>query len=141
MAGLFPIIQPNIGIISDEFPLYKEVAWDFEHGQPIWEKGRPVVITGVKAVKVWIWKALKTVRARWEIYTWNFGCEVETLIGQPYSVELKRAEAIRYIRESIEINPYITNISNIRVEFEQGNLSIFISVSTVYGAVDMLVRG
>ena len=90
---------------------------------------------GAEAIKTWVWKALVTERARYEIYSWNFGSEVESLIGQPYTDELKRAEAVRYVREALEINPYITEVTAASVDFDNGVLTIDVTVDTVYGEV------
>ena len=92
MTDLFPIIQPEVVQEETELPLYREVKWDFEKGEPVFRGGEPVVAEGAEAIKTWVWKALVTERARYEIYSWNFGSEVESLIGQPYTDELKRAE-------------------------------------------------
>lgn len=139
---IFPIIQPELVKTDDAMPLYKEVAWDFEKGQPIFKDGNPIFVTGKEAVKVWIWKALITGRKKYEIYTHDFGNEAETLLGQNFSPDTKRAEASRYVRECLEINPYITDISDIRVEFADSTITICATVSTVYGEVEMKnVRG
>lgn len=135
MTDLFPIIQPEVVQEETELPLYREVKWDFEKGGPVFRGGEPVVAEGAEAIKTWVWKALVTERARYEIYSWNFGSEVESLIGQPYTDELKRAEAVRYVREALEINPYITEVTAASVDFDNGVLTIDVTVDTVYGEV------
>ncbi|GKH45738.1 MULTISPECIES: DUF2634 domain-containing protein [Anaerotruncus] len=135
MTDLFPIIQPEVVQEETELPLYREVKWDFEKGEPVFRGGEPVVAEGAEAIKTWVWKALVTERARYEIYSWNFGSEVESLIGQPYTDELKRAEAVRYVREALEINPYITEVTAASVDFDNGVLTIDVTVDTVYGEV------
>ena len=135
MTDLFPIIQPEVVQEETELPLYREVKWDFEKGEPVFRGGEPVVAEGAEAIKTWVWKALVTERARYEIYSWNFGSEVESLIGQPYTDELKRAEAVRYVREALEINPYITEVTAASVDFDNGVLTIDVTVDTVDGEV------
>lgn len=135
MTDLFPIIRPEAVQEETELPLYREVKWDFEKGEPVFRGGEPVVVEGIEAIKTWVWKALATERARYEIYSWDFGSEVESLIGQPYTDELKRAEAVRYVREALEINPYITEVTAASVEFDNGVLTIDVTVDTVYGEV------
>lgn len=139
MRELFPMIQPQMVAVSAALPLYKETAWDFQQEKPLFRQGNPVIVTGKEAVKVWIWKALKTQRTRYEIYTWDFGSDLETLIGQNYISETKQAEAARYVREALEINPYITYITKISVSFSRGDLKIEANVKTVYGEVNMVV--
>ena len=132
---LFPIIQPEVDAAGEraELPLYREAKWDFDAGRPVFRNGAPVVVEGAEAVKTWVWKALVTQRARYEIYSWDFGCEVESLIGQPYTDELKRAEAARYVREALEVNPYITDITSVAVSFDNGLLEVAATVNTIYG--------
>ncbi len=65
MTDIFPIIQPEAEpSVQARLPLCREVAWDFTQGIPVYAGGRPVEVTGVEAVKVWIWKALKTAADR-----------------------------------------------------------------------------
>lgn len=132
---LFPMIQPQLTARDDTLPLYREVKWDFINAQPVFYKGEPVVVTGKEAVKTWIWKALSTQRTRYEIYTWDHGSEVETLIGQNFSEETKKAEAARYVREALVVNPYITQVDVTNVSFASGDLKIDAVVLTVYGEV------
>lgn len=139
MSTLFPMIQPQIEARDDTLPLCREVKWNFTAGQPVFQKGEPVYVTGLEAVQVWIWKALKTQRTRYDIYTWDHGSEVETLIGQNFSEETKKAEAARYVREALEINPYITEVDVTDVSFSAGDLKIEATVRTVYGEVKIHV--
>lgn len=139
MAELFPSIQPRAAGTGASLPLYQETAWDFALGKPVFRGGSPVRATGKDAVKVWVWKALLTQRKRYEIYSWNFGCEAENLIGQNYSEETKKSEAARYVREALEINPYITGISGLNVTFDDGRLTVAAAVSTLYGEVEVNV--
>lgn len=138
--SLFPMIQPNgTAEQTKELPLYREVAWDYKRNIPVWSGGAPVFVTGAEAVLVWAWKALQVPRFRYEIYTRNYGNECEELIGQPYTEELKRSEAVRYVRECLEINPYIQEVDDITVEFLNGGLQISCRLVTVYGEVNVHV--
>lgn len=135
--SLFPIIQPQAIESNTDLPLYKEVKWDYERNIPVFKNGSPVIVTGKEAVLVWAWKALNTPRFRYEIYTWDYGCELEELIGQPFTEELKQSEAARYVRECLLINPYITDVSNVTVYFNDGTLNISCTIETVYGEVEI----
>lgn len=137
--NLFPIIQPQTVEVSTELPLYKEVKWDFEKNIPVFKNGSPVIVSGKEAVLVWAWKALHTPRFRYEIYSWDYGNEAESLIGQPFTDELKQSEAARYVRECLLINPYIIDVSNISVSFGDGTLNISCTIETVYGEAELNV--
>lgn len=135
--SLFPIIQPEALATETELPLYKEIDWDFERNIPIYNNGSPSFVTGARAVLVWAWKALHVQRSRYEIYTWDYGNEIESLIGQPYTDELKKAEAIRYVKECLLINPYITDVTDIVVDFKDSKITIQCRIVTVYGEVSL----
>ncbi len=136
--SIFPMIQPDpIGVLED-LPMYKEVAWDFERNIPIYQGGRPKTVEGNEAILVWAWKALHTKRYKYDIYTWDYGAEIEALIGQAYSNELKQAEAIRYVKECLLINPYITSVKDIKVVFDEDKITIECKIITIYGGVDLI---
>lgn len=122
---------------ADSLPLYTEVAWDFDRNIPIVEKGDFKIVTGNEAIKTWVYKAMKTERFRYPIYSWHFGSEVETMIGQSYTPNLTKAECIRCIKEALLINPYILSISNVEVSFYKGQLTFHGKLETVYGEMEV----
>jgi len=137
--NLLPMIQPKTVETETEQPMYREVKWDFENNCPIYKNGEPVMVEGKEAVMVWAWNALHTERFRYEIYTWNYGNETDSLIGQNFSEELKQSESARYVKECLLINPYITDVKNIEVNFDDKTLSIKGTLVTIYGEVNINV--
>ena len=138
MTDLFPIIQPEAEpTVQEKLPLCREVAWDFARGIPSYAGGRPVEVTGLEAVTVWIWKALKTARFHHDIYTWDYGCEAESLIGKAFTAQVKESEAVRYVREALAPNPYITDVRQVDVSFQGTKLTISCQVSTIYGEAEV----
>ena len=132
--NIFPMIQPKVTVSVSPLPMAKEVAWDFEKDLPVIQKGEPVFVEGANAVAVWAWNTLHTVRYRHPIFTWQYGCELERLIGQPYSADTKKAEAIRYVRDALIASPYITDVKDITVDFShEGTLTVSCQIETVYG--------
>lgn len=131
------MIAPEAAEIKEEqaLPLCREAAWDFERDVPVFRGGVPVVVEGREAVKVWIWRALRTPRFRYEIYTWAYGSEFESLLGQAYSDSVKTAEAPRYLRECLLVNPYIRQVKDISVSFEAAKLTVRGTAATIYGEV------
>lgn len=132
---IFPIIQPAVEAVTETLPIYRETAWDYVTDRPVYKNGSPVIIEGKEALTVWIWNALHTIRRRHEIYTWDYGNDLESLIGQTFTEELKRSEAVRYVRECLMVNPYITEVKDIAVTFSDGTLLISCAVSTIYGNI------
>lgn len=131
--NIFPIIQPSTADKQKVPKLFKEVKWDYNNNKPLIKNGSPVIVYGKEAVLVWAWKALHTPRFKHEIFTWNYGCDAESLIGQPFTEALKQSEAARYVKECLLINPYITGVTNITVAFEDESLQISCAIKTVYG--------
>lgn len=136
--SLFPSIQPEeIPQVNTQLPIYREAAWNFETNEPVWQNGNLVVTEGKEAVLVWAWKALHTPRFRYEIYSWSFGNETESVMGQNFSDDLKRAEAARFVRECLLINPYITDVKDILISLTEDVLKIQGKLITVYGEVKL----
>ena len=133
--NLFPMIQPELELKDASLPMYQEIAWDFEHNIPIYNNGNPEWITGQVAVLVWAWKALHVQKYIYPIYSWNYGCQLESLIGQTVSEELKQSEAMRYVRQTLTENPYITDVKEVSVSFTNDVLSISCVLNTRYGEV------
>lgn len=135
--SLFPVIDPQEATkeTAQALPLCREVAWDFENDVPRFRGGQPILVEGKEALKVWIWRALRTARYRYEIYTWDYGSEFESLLGQAYTDSVKTAEAPRYLRECLLVNPYIQEVKDIDVSFASARLDVRGTAVTIYGEV------
>lgn len=134
--SIFPFINGDDGILVDKsknMPLYKECAWDFVNDRAIFQDGSPKIVFKNEAIKVWIYKAIKTVRYHHEIYSWDYGCEMESLIGKGYVRGFVESEAKRYVEEALLINPYIAKIHNLTVSFSDDELTVDGDIETVYG--------
>ena len=137
--NLFPFVSNIEDVkIDNTFPLYKEVAWDFEKDIPILENGSFKIVEGNEAIKVWIYKAILTQRYEHSIYSWDYGSELMDLIGKPYTPELTKAEAKRYIKEALLINPYILEVNVLDISFKDYLLSADIKVLTIYGESEVI---
>ena len=137
--NLFPFVSNIEDVkIDNTFPLYKEVAWDFEKDIPMLENGSFKIVEGNEAIKVWIYKAILTQRYEHSIYSWDYGSELMDLIGKPYTLELTKAEAKRYIKEALLINPYILEVNVLDISFKDCLLSADIKVHTIYGESEVI---
>lgn len=133
MSELFPFFDTNI-IEDTDMQLYKEIAWDYERNGPVIENGEFKIVTENEAIKSWCYRTLQTKRYLHDIYSWNYASELENLIGMSYSQLIIQAEAERYVKECLLINPYIKSIANISSDFKEGLLKIDCELNTVYGA-------
>lgn len=138
MSSVFPFIDGDDGVTLDKtasMPLYREVAWDFTVDRAIFQDGKPKIVVRNEAIKVWVYKAIKTARYQYEIYTWDYGSEIETLIGRGYVKGFIDNEAARYIEEALMVNPYITKVYNLIVTFRDDVLHVDGEIDTIYGRV------
>ena len=142
MSTIFPFIGlPEDYILpkTEELQIFREVAWDFEKDEPILEKGDFKIIEKKEALKVWIYKCIKTNRYEHEIYSLEYGTELSELIGQKYTKGLTESEASRFIKEALLINPYILEVNVKSANFNRDILSANVKVSTIYGEVEINV--
>lgn len=135
--AFFPILPAAQEAVSAAraLPLAREMAWDFQADRPILRGGEPILVSGAQAVRVWAWNALKTVRYRWEMFSFQYGCELTRLVGQPFSADTKRAEAVRYIQEALLASPYVTRVDVSGLALEGAKLKAEVAVMTIYGEV------
>ncbi len=135
--SIFPFIDEigEVQAMPVSLPVPKEYAWDFQRGDFIREDGKIVAVEGREAIKLWIYKALHTTRYRWPVYSWNYGSELETLIGTSYSHAATQSEAKRYVGECLLVNPYIKGIKDLHTSFQEEKLNITFTAVTDYGEV------
>ena len=107
--------------------------------QRVLENGDFKIVEGNEAIKVWILKTLLINRYEFEIFSWDYGSELMSLIGKAYTPSLTKEEAKRYIKEALEINPYIINIDVVDVSFSDSILHGEVKIKTIYGEDDLLI--
>lgn len=120
-------------------PLAREVRFDLDRCVPVFRGGVPLYVEGRDAVAVWACKALHTWRYRHPIYSPGYGNDVWQLIGQAYTEALKTSEAARYVRECLLVSPYITEVGPVTVDFDDSDLRIDATITTIYGEVTLHV--
>lgn len=136
--NIFPFISPPPNLEeSNNFPLYREIAWDFKKNEPIIENGEFKIVEGNEAIKTWVYLALLTPNKQYPIYSWDYGTEVKELIGKNYTKALTKAEAQRLIEECLIINPYIVDVQVTDTSFKDSILTCNIKVTTIYGDVEV----
>ena len=130
--------ETNNNIPNNEpLPLYREIAWDFKNDHPLIENNEFKIVEMNDVISVWIYHAIKTYRYAFSIYSWDFGCEIDTLLGQNYTPAHTKAEVTRYIADALMINPYILSIDKIIVDFDGDTLQVDVRVITVYEELEV----
>lgn len=130
---LFPAIPDNGAARRQSLPLLREVKWDFDAGRAVFDRGRPVMVEGAEAVKVWAWHAVQASRYRYEHESWRYGCELDRLRGRGYRQGTIEAETRRYVTEALLASPYITSAEVERMEFEGDTLHFTVRYQDIYG--------
>lgn len=117
---------------AKELALYSEMAYDFENNCLLRRAGKTYKVYKDEAIKIWVYKALKTKRFVYTAYTHAYGNEIDNIIGKLTDRGIFESEAKRYITECLIVNPYIQEVSNFK--FEHGEkTTVTFDVTTIYG--------
>lgn len=130
----FPFDVEDLEIETEEEETPREYEIDFSTGELT---GR--IVEGLDAIKVWIYLALRVPRYRHVIYSWDYGNELETLVGQGYTQDHLELEVNRMLEEALLINENILSIDNLEVTQESDKISVSFTANTLYGEVDVNV--
>lgn len=135
--NLFPELTINIGNLAEtELPLYMEWAYDFENNCFLTRNGQYYLVSKNDALKIWVYKALKTARYRYQAYPRNYGSELEDeIIGTSSNRDVLESEIERDIQETLLVNPYIIAVGNFAFVYD-GSTTVQFSVTTVYGTME-----
>lgn len=149
MANPFIAMQATTNNSSTiNLPRLKEFAWDFEHDRFLLDvKGNFREVEENEALKVWIYKALKTQRYRFECYRHgimdtdsDYGIDLEKYIGHTNDVT-NAGYIIEEVRSCLAVNPYIKSIDSIEVsERKKDVLSIYVVLTSIYGTTSVTVN-
>jgi len=129
----------EIKVINDTDEVFKEYAINFDTGQMIYKDGKNLIVTENDALKVWIWKTLKTEKVTYEAYDLEYGIELEKIIGKGYSTELAESELRRITKEAISYNKYILDMQDFSVIVEGSKATITFTAITKYGEMNIIV--
>ncbi|HFL2485615.1 TPA: DUF2634 domain-containing protein [Clostridioides difficile] len=87
----------------------------------------------VEALKQTIFLILNTERYQHLIYSWNYGVELNDLIGEPISFVIPELE--RRIKEALIQDDRVENIDNFEFQNIKGKVQCRFSVHTKYGNI------
>ena len=135
MASIFPSFVEEVKAIeqnqNNTLPVAKEIAIDFNTGNPIIKNGDFVIVEKNDAVAVWCYYALKIAKGRFLAFTRNYGSELEEkIIGKQYNSDTQK-QVKRIVEDCLLVNKYIKSIDNVAVNFDD-KINIEIELTTVY---------
>lgn len=91
------------------------------------------IISGKDAVVQWVRIVLGINRYYYEQYSWNFGSELQELIGKGGSIESLKTEAERMILDALHTSEYINSIEDMNIEIEGEKLTAKFTIITSFG--------
>lgn len=135
--SLFPFTtgeEPELIVPEISPSSIREYGIDFDTGRLTGK-----IVTGVDALCVWAYLALKAKRYRWVIYSWQYGEEYTNLIGYSYDEDYLYSEVKRYVEECLFVNEHITAIENLEVKQVKDLLHIRFKMVTDVGTKEVRV--
>lgn len=128
---MFPFdidIEDEEEVIEEERALNTDYEIDFNTGKLT---GR--IITGLEAVIQWARLTLATERYFYTQYNWDYGSELQSLIGRNHSKDYIESEVKRILNEALLINEAITGIEVLKCDNSGEKLKISSGLETIYG--------
>lgn len=86
---------------------------------------------GLEAVRQAVEIMLYTERFKWQIYSTNFGSEIDTLIGDDYAYII--SELPRMVTEALSVDSRVVSVEEWSFERAGTSLSVSFTVHTVFG--------
>lgn len=132
--SIFPEIPiPEAAPQSSTVTYGRELDFNFSTGQFVMIDGAPRVLEGPDALRIWITKTLLTARYRFPIYSFNYGCELEDMIGYDIPRVVLESEIPRVIREALIIDNRIEDVREFIIERGDDWLRVEFTVITFDG--------
>lgn len=132
--SIFPFTSDVITMpVKEPLPIFRELAYDYNRNCLLRRNGKTYLIEKDEALKIWIYKTLKTKRFVWPAYTHAYGNELDKLKGVVNTASLMDSEAKRYITEALMTSPYIQELTNFTFNHEGSRLTVSFEVVSIYG--------
>lgn len=131
---MFPFDVEEDEVQETEEKELKDYEIDFEKG---YLTGR--MVTGLDAIIQSIKLALKIDRYFYSQYSWEYGSELNTLIGKNYSQEYVQSEVQRMLEDLVLGFDEVLSISDIQCTMNKDKLTISFELDTIYGGGEISV--
>lgn len=92
----------------------------------------------IEAMKQAIFKIINTERYKYLIYDWNYGIELNDLIGEP--IPYVYAEIERRIKEALLADNRIKEVTDFRFSNDGGDVLCLFTANTIYGEINNISR-
>lgn len=93
-------------------------------------------VDGTEAVKQAVLLALNTERYKHCIYSWNYGSEVNSTIGEDF--QLAQSNVKRYIKEALLQDERITDVDGFEFDYgEHNTMMVRFTVYSIFGEIEV----
>ena len=135
----FPFIDTSAAAASSSqvWEPFREYEWDVETQDFVVRDGQIKIVEGLPALKIWIYKTLLSQRGRYKAYTWNYGNDLDSLIGADLTRDVITSEAKRITEESLYVNKHIFNLKNFTAAMQDNQLTIKFTAETDSGDIEV----
>ena len=140
MAGEFDaFFNPSLDMAGQELPLFREYkinALDTKDDiEPSEKDTNLIMLEGIEALKVWVYRALKTELDKYLIHTPNYGNRLREHLGTVYNETIKNAIIGQEIIDCLMVNPYLTNVYAFSFSYDITRvLTVGFKVDSIYGS-------
>lgn len=125
----FDVDDDDLDVEADDEETLRDYEINLETGKLT---GR--MIEGLDVIEQRIYIILGTNRYYFNQYSWDHGCELETLIGHVYKHDYLESEAKRMVTEALSEEDYIDDLREFRVSVDRDKMTVSFIVDTVYGS-------
>ncbi|WP_329758937.1 DUF2634 domain-containing protein [Allisonella histaminiformans] len=141
MANPFVTGPTASDITSNNLPVFKEFAWDFERDRFLYNAdGSHKIVEKNEAIKVWVMHALRVERYRYLAYFDDYGIELEPFVGTGPNDKERSSELLQYIKEGMLVNPYIVDVIALSTELDHKKITMKLNLETVYGSTSVRIE-
>lgn len=136
------MIFPDWGTLPPEAeqaaPLLTEWAVDWERGSFAPRGGRFYTVSGLEALKIWVARALRPESRRflYTAWSWDYGNELEELLGGCVDQGILESRLRQYIREALLVSPYISAVDGFSFSRKGSVVTADFTVHSVYASFE-----
>ena len=119
---------------GQELPLYREWAVDPDTGAFALRDGKPYLVEGAEALKLWVACALHPDSRRFCLtaHSHDYGNELDTLLGHCPDAGIVESLLQKTIEDALLASPYIEAVDSFRFQRSGSRVEAAFTVHTVY---------
>lgn len=119
----------ELDVGEDTEPLFADYEIDFATNKLT---GR--IIYDLDCIKQWCVLAINTERYSFSQYSWDYGCEINNLLGKSLNDDYLSSELNRMLEECLVVDGSgVNSIEDVSFEFVDDNLSFSFRINTEFG--------